>query len=222
METIQYFLSKLVIFVLIIGGIILIFIGLQKFAPEFAKKFSFTGGSGTFFTDNWLPDPVNLQEMSKPKTADLSNQVFEGGLTPGTSYVIYTDKGMEIIKVPEKNKIISGEAIPVIQNSSAIRNLSIYREGNLSRGMVFYGEAKSTFFYNGTFPIYLFDSQSRTFGKELAISTGQWSTPGWTRFYVKINANLPPHQSCLMLFVPDPNSQDRNINYRAGLPVVCN
>lgn len=209
-------------FALIIGAIIAVFIVLQKFVPSFMQKFSFKGGSGTFFTDNWLPDPVNLQEMSKPKTADLSNLVREDGMTPGMSYVIYTDKGMEIVKVPEKNKIVSGQAIPIVQNAPAIRNLSLYKEDSIRLGMTFYGEAKNTFFANGTFPIYLFDSQSRMFAKETAISTGKWSIPGWTRFYVKINSPLPAHQSCQMLFVPDPNSQDKNINYRAGLPVVCN
>ena len=155
METIQYFLKKLFIVAVVFGILLAIFIALQKFAPNFMKKFSFVGGSGSFFTDNWLPDPVNLQKLSEPSIANLDNQIYEGGLTPGMSYVIYGKDGkVEIITVPYKNKpVINGEAIPVIQNSPAIRNLSLYKEGSIKLGMTFYGEAKSTFFSNGTFPI---------------------------------------------------------------------
>lgn len=221
MKTIEYFLSKLFMFALIFGGIIFTLIVLQKFFPELLSKFNLRG-NGSFFTDSWLPDPVNLQELTKPKTADLSNQVPESTMTPGTSYVIYGENGMEIVKVPDNHKITKGEAIPIIENAPGIRNLSLNKEDSIKIGTIFYGEAKNTFFLNGTFPVYLFDSQSRVFSKEVAISTGQWSVPGWSRFYVKINSQLPMHQSCQIMFTPDPNSQDKNINYRAILPVVCN
>ncbi len=224
METIKYFLKKLFIFALIIGVLIFIFIALQKFVPGLMQKFSFKGGSGTFFTDNWLPDPVNLQKLSEPGIANLDNQVYEGGMTPGMSYVIYGDKGMEIIKAGNKgNPVTTGQSFLVMENPLAVRSLSIYREQSIKTGMVFYGEAKSSFFNSiGTFPVYIFDAQGRAFASEMAVATKQWSTPGWTRFSVKLYANSPPHQSCQIMFAPDKDSPDRNLSYRVTLPVVCN
>lgn len=236
METIKYFLSKLFIFALIVGSIILIFVVLQKFAPSFMQKFSFKGGSGTFFTDNWLPDPVNLQKLSQPRTANLDNQVYEGGLTPGTSYVIYGKDGkMQIITVPDGNinsnninNTSSGmnrysSNYSVAYNALYVRNLSIFKDQKIKTGIVFYGEAKSTFFYNGTFPIYIFDAQNRNFAREMAVDTKQWAAPGWTRFSVKLYANFPPNsQPCTMLFAPGTDSPDKNMNYPVVLPIICN
>ncbi|MEI6810718.1 MAG: hypothetical protein WCK60_01555 [Candidatus Nomurabacteria bacterium] len=224
METIQYFLSKLFIFASVFGVIILIFIGLQKFAPGFVKKFSFVGGSSSFFTDNWLPDPVDLQKLSQPKIADLSNLVLEGGMTPGMSYVIYGEKGMQIVKVPGGTNNGNGKTAPVLDSSSLIRNLSLFKGQDIRQGMTFFGEAKSTFFNESkTFPIYILDSQNRVFANEMAVATNQWASPGWTRFSVKLYANFPPtHQSCQMVFSPDKDSPDRSSNYRVALPIACN
>ena len=224
METIKYFLSKLLMFAIIIGALILLFIGLKKFNPSFVEKFSFTGGSGSFFTDNWLPDPVNLQKLSQPQTADLSNLVLEGGMTPGMSYVIYGEKGMQIVKVPGGVNNVNVNNTPVLDNTSLVRNLSLFKGQNIRQSMTFFGEARSTFFNeNKTFPIYILDSQNRVFANEMAVATNQWAQPGWTRFSVKLYANFPPtQQSCQMIFAPDKDSPDRNSSYRVVLPVVCN
>lgn len=238
METIQYFLKKLFIVAVVFGILLAIFIALQKFAPNFMKKFSFLGGSGSFFTDNWLPDPVNLQKLNQPAIANLDNQVYEGGMTPGMSYVLYGKDGkMQIITVPGgnpnsnivNNNNTAGGANNIYSNYSPmynalyIRNLSIFKDQKIKTGAVFYGEAKDTFFYNGTFPIYVVDAQNRVFAREMAVDTKQWATPGWTRFSVKLYANFPPNtQPCQMVFVPGTDSPDRNMNYPVVLPIICN
>lgn len=236
METIQYFLKKLFIFAVVFGVLIAIFIALQKFAPNFMKKFSFVGGSGSFFTDNWLPDPVNLQKLNQPGIANLDNQIYEGGMTPGMSYVIYGKDGkMQIITVPggNVNSNNNGSAVgrsnnnysnySPMYNSQYIRNLSIFKDQKIKTGAVFYGEAKNTFFYNGTFPIYIVDAQNRVFAREMAVESKQWTVPGWIRFSVKLYANFPPNtQPCQMIFAPGTDSPDRNMNYPVVLPIICN
>jgi len=239
METIQYFLKKLFIVAVVFGILLAIFIALQKFAPNFMKKFSFVGGSGSFFTDNWLPDPVNLQKLSQPSIANLDNQIYEGGLTPGMSYVIYGKDGkVEIITVPggkpnSNNTNNTSGGIRGVNNYSSnysstynalyVRNLSIFKDQKIKTGAVFYGEAKSSFFYNGTFPIYIFDAQNKNFAREMAVETKQWAPPGWTRFSVKLYAYFPPNtQPCTMLFAPGTNSPDKNMNYPVVLPIICN
>ena len=222
METIQYLLSKLLWVIVIVAILIVGFILMRKFAPELMSKFSLGGGTGSFFTDYWLPEPVNLVEVTKPIKADLTGNVYEGSMSPGTSYVIYGENGMEIVKVPPKSPTFNAENSGFADSSIYIRNLSIHKEESIRTGKVFYGEARSTFFSNGKFPVYIVDSTGRIFAKEEAVQTGQWSIPGWSRFSVQVKSFLPAHQSCQVLFAPDPSSPDGRTNARAVTPVVCN
>lgn len=223
MDTIQFFLSAILKLIIIIFVGIFIFIVLQKFFPNFLSKFSFYRSSGAFFTDNWLPDPVNFQDVAKGRKADLSGNVYEGGLTPGTSYVIYSDSGMKIIKVPPtKSQVFNAQTAGFSDSSLYVRNLSIYNGDSVNTHKTIYGEARSTFFANGTFPIYIIDTQGRVFAVETAIATEQWSIPGWSRFSVQIRSLLPSHQPCQLLFIPNPQSPDANTGGRALIPVSCN
>ncbi len=221
MDLIQYFLSKLLWLMIILGVGLILFIGVKKFAPNFLSSLSLTG-NGSFFTDNWLPDPVNLQEATKPITADLSGNVYEGRMTPGTSYVIYTEKGMQIVNVPPKQQVFNAQTAGFSDNSIYVRNISVYSGKSIGTYETFTGEARSTFFTNGTFPVYVIDTQGRIFAKETAVATGQWSVPGWTRFSVQIRSLLPSHQPCQLLFVPDSSAPDANTNGRATIQVICN
>ena len=193
---------------------------MQKYAPNFFTKFSLAGSS--FFTDDWLPDPVNLQELAQGKTADLSGNIYESKLTPGQSYVIYTEKGMEIVKIPPKPSEFNAETSGYVDSSLYVRNISVYKSESIRTNMTFYGEARNTFFAEEKFPVYLIDAQGKIFAKETAVSTGQWSIPGWSRFSVQIHSLLPSHQACQVLFVPDPTSQDARTGARSILPVNCN
>lgn len=222
METIQYLLSKLLKVIIILIICIFVFLVLKKFFPNLLSSFSFYKPGASFFTDNWLPDPVNFQEIAKPKIADLSGNVYEGGLTPGTSYVIYSEKGMEIVKVPPKSQVFNAQTSGFSDNSLYVRNLSIYNGDSIKTYKTIYGEARGTFFANQTFPVYITDTQNRVFAVETAIATGQWSVPGWSRFTVQVRSLLPSHQPCQLLFMPNPKSPDANTGARALIPVFCN
>ncbi len=223
METIQRFLSGILKLIIVIAVGLFIFIVMQKFFPNLMSKISFYKPGSSFFTDNWLPDPVNLQEVAQPKTSDLSGNIYEGGLTPGTSYVIYSDSGMKVVKVPPtKSQVFNAQTAGFSDNSLYARNLSVYDGESINTYKTIYGEARSTFFANGTFPIYIIDTQGRIFATETAIATGQWSVPGWSRFSVQVRSLLPSHQPCQLLFVPNPQSPDANTGARALVPVFCN
>lgn len=221
MQTIEYFLSKLFVGIIAVTILVGLFFVIQKFTPNLFNNLILYKKGG-FFTDNWLPDPINLQEMSAPKTADLSNNLYEGGMTPGTSYMTYTDKGMEVINVPPKTTTFNAQNSGFYDSSMYVRNLSIYNGESLNTGRTFYGEAKSSFFNNGTFPVYITDNQGKIFAKETAINTGDWSIPGWTRFSVQIRSLLPAHQACKILFIPDQNSQDKNTGEQVMTSIFCN
>lgn len=220
METIQYILSKLLIVIIVVAVLIFGFMLVNKFAPNFFPNFSLAGRS--FFTDDWLPDPVDMQGAAKGTTANLSGNVYEGSLTPGTSYVVYTDAGMKIVNVPPKNPTFNPEKSGYADSSTYVRNLSVYKNESIRNGMTFYGETRSTFFTNGIFYVYLLDAQGKVFAKETATAMSQWSVPGWTRFAVTIRSLLPTHQQCQLFFLPEPNSPDRASGMRALVPVTCN
>lgn len=222
METIQFLLSKMFKVIVILGLCILVFIVLQKFFPNLLSRLSFYKPGSTFFTDNWLPDPTNFQEIAQPKTADLSGNIYEGGLTPGTSYVIYTNSGMKVVNVPPKSQVFNSQTAGFSDSSLYVRNLSIYSGESIGTNKVIYGEARGTFFANQTFPVYILDTQGRVFAVETAIASGQWSVPGWSRFTVQVRSLLPSHQPCQLLFIPNPQSPDANSGGRALVPISCN
>lgn len=223
MGLIQELLSKLLWLIIAIAILVGLFFVLQKFQPNFLKKFNLAA-TGSFFTDNWLPDPVNFQEVNKPKTADLSNNIYEGNMTPGMAYVIYDDQGMHIVNVPLKNgdKVFNAQTAGYYDNSLYVRNLSVVKNESIRTGMTFYGEARNTFFADGRFPIYILNSQGKSFTRELAVATGQWSVPGWVRFSFTVSSLLPAQEACTLLFTPDPNSLERNSPHSVMIPVRCN
>lgn len=158
------------------------------------------------------------------------NTVTWGGLvpygdttpTPGYSYsnvnyVDYTDKGMQVVD-QSGNKVAtsyddytkkmtanyqaqgsSSSTAPVVR-SLYIRNLSIYEGGSVRQGISFVGEAKSSMFRNGSFPIVLLDKDRRVIGVSAGVALSTWSVPGWVRFETRINYQIPAQSPCTMVF----------------------
>jgi hypothetical protein len=220
METIQYLLTNLLKAIAVIVIVVIIIMAVGKFLPNLSDKFN-VFGNGSFFTDDWLPAPVNLQEASKGTVADLTANQYEGMLSPGTSYVIYTDSGMKIVNVPPKKSFDAGNS-GYTDTSLFVRNLSIRQGESVSTGSIISGEVKTTFFFNGKFPVYIVDSFGRAYTIEAASSNGQGTFPGWTRFTFQIRGFLPKRTECQLLFVPDPASPDARTTNRAVFPVSCN
>lgn len=81
-----------------------------------------------------------------------------------------------------------------------VRNLSIYEGGHVYTGLSFIGEAKSSMFREGRFPIVVVDKDGRVVGISTAVATTNWTIPGWTKFETKINYALPSNMPCTMIF----------------------
>ncbi|MEN9551734.1 MAG: hypothetical protein RI935_111 [Candidatus Parcubacteria bacterium] len=100
-----------------------------------------------------------------------------------------------------------------------LRNLSLYSGSVVYTNMMVYGEAHTTMFVNGKFPIIVSDKQGRMLGVVTASSTASWVTSSsWSRFEARINIVLPTNTPCSLTFqqarsVPNPVS--------VAVPVMC-
>lgn len=108
-----------------------------------------------------------------------------------------------------------------------IRNLSIYEGGHIYTGISFVGEARSTMFINGKFPIIIADMAGRVVAVTYAEATTNWATPGWVRFQTRINSVLPNKVRCLAVFEQARSNSQYPYNdvgepVRVAVPVLCN
>lgn len=221
MDTIEYLLRNLLKVITVIVLVIFVFVAVAKFLPNLSDKFNFFSSGGSFFTDDWLPAPVDMGKAAKGTTADNTKNQYEGMLTPGTSYVTYTDAGMKIVNVPPK-KPFDPQGTGYTDNSLFVRNLSVRGGESITTGKIISGEVKSSFFFDGRFPVYIIDNAGRAYAIETAASQGQGTFPNWTRFSFQIKGLLPQRTPCQLLFVPDPSSPDASTRNRATVSVSCN
>jgi hypothetical protein len=108
-----------------------------------------------------------------------------------------------------------------------IRNLSIYEGGYLYTGLSFVGEAKSTMFINGAFPIIVADGLGKVVTVLKAEATNDFAPAGWTRFQAKIVSQLPEKVRCSVVFEQAVNKNQYPFNdggqpVRVIIPVLCN
>lgn len=230
MDTIKFlikYLFKLAI-VLILAYVLLLVI--SNFYPSLSFR-NFVG-TMTLSGGDWLPAPGSLVKLSfpTPKTPSSEDNVFTyGNNVTGSQvdYVTYTGDGMQIVHTSSGQNVnvnmSYGNAASSYYESRAkyIRNLSIYEGGHIYTGISFYGEAKSSMFQNGTFPIIIADNTGRIISISTAEAMSTWSVPGWTRFYVKINAVLPDKIHCTMVF-QSAGSYTTAQPTRVAIPVLCN
>ena len=104
-----------------------------------------------------------------------------------------------------------------------IRNLSIFQGGHVYTGLSFIGEAKSSMFKNGRFPIVVVDASGKIVGVSFAIAETTWAVPGWVRFRTKIDYLLPSNVPCTMIFEEALNQTERvRQPARVSIPIRCN
>lgn len=153
-------------------------------------------------------------------------------------YVTYDSNGRVILTPESANtprvatSSSSGTVVVTASTSSAttgnrgltIRNLSIYDGGHIYTGLSFIGEAKSTMFKDGKFPIVMVDQHGRMIGVSAAVATTNWAVPGWTRFETKIEYVLPSNTPCTIVFEEALTQSERAARppLRIPVPVRCN
>jgi hypothetical protein len=104
-----------------------------------------------------------------------------------------------------------------------IRNLSIYEGGAVYTGLSFIGEARSSMFRDGKFPIVVIDQSGKVIGISAAIAQSTWSVPGWVRFETRITYPLPNKVPCTMIFEENLTQAERSrAPLRVPLPIRCN
>lgn len=217
METLRYLISKTILLIVIIVCLWGTTIIVKKFFPAFSL-FS----PVHFFTDDWLPDPVNRSALNEPEVADLTPYLYKGERSSWVSYVQYTKNGMNII-----NPAPNVSATTTLSNGFSpvdlyLRRLSIYTGGMIYTGLSFTGEARNTFFNKGTFPIYVTDINGRIVDTEIAYATSDWTVPGWTRFTVTIKGVLPVRTMCALVFRAASGSSAGYSGTQVAVPEMCN
>lgn len=178
-------------------------------------------GTSTAQKVDWLPAPKAYQGLFKRTPGKNAEVYVHGGAFNGygdmnnsqytyshADYVSYTDKGMVLsngelydgeISAPSGEK----EVTNVTGTSSKVlyvRNLSIYQGSAVSSGLSFVGEARSTMFQNGHFPIVLIDNNRRVIGISTAVATPDWTVPGWTKFQTRISHPVAYKGVCTLIF----------------------
>jgi hypothetical protein len=105
-----------------------------------------------------------------------------------------------------------------------VRNLSIYEGGHIYTGLSFIGEARSTMFRQGKFPIVMVDAYGKVVGVSTAAAENDWTVPGWVRFNTKIEYVLPKNMPCTMVFeeAQFPDERAKKAPTRVPLATRCN
>ena len=196
-------------------------------------------------SEGWLPSPRKYSLAVKNATgptvvtgAENSKQPLKAIYNSNTNRYEYTTyKYSDYTNTPQTNEIkvtetvTSPPAIPARAPQSSIeervltiRNLSVYEGGHVYTGLQFVGEARSTMFKEGKFPIIVVDQNGRMVGVSAAVATTDWTVPGWTRFETRISYVLPKNMPCTMVFEEALTSNEK-INrqpLRIPIRVMCN
>ena len=191
---------------------------------------------------------TNLYKPGAPYGGNATNQ--SGYTNSQAGYVTYSDSGMMVTNsdgtqisykeytANEAALLAKETAVKTEKNTPQqktgyskkelyIRNLSIYEGGHIYTGLSFVGEARSTMFINGKFPIVIVDGAGRVVTVTYAESTTDWSAPGWLRFQAKITTVLPNKVQCGMIFEQARSSSQYPYNdaaspVRVAIPILCN
>lgn len=150
------------------------------------------------------------------------------GITNTTTTIRNTNQlvpsGTDVRGAPTTAVPVQSPTALTTQRNLTVRNLSIYEGGHVYTGLTFVGEAKSTMFRDGKFPIIVVDDKGRIVGVSFALATTNWSVPGWTRFTTKINYALPNAIPCTMVFEEALDEKERITRQPLRIPmqVRCN
>lgn len=143
------------------------------------------------------------------------------------SYVTYTTtpNGETVIDYSPISSADGGGTKSVdVGRSVYIRNLSIHGGYTMKTGLTFIGEARSTMFRNGIFPIVLVDANRRVIGISTARATSDWTVAGWTRFETVLAYQIPKVGPCTLVFeqaLTDQEKAVKTVPIRVPINVSC-
>jgi hypothetical protein len=237
-QIIFHFILKTVI-ALTIMAVLILFI--KIFFPTFGIRTILSPfSSSTSTKDDWLPAPGSFKGLlGEANTSGINGKLYVPGPayngyanqnnsnnSSQVDYIIYTPQGTQILhngtlKVDTNTRFPISNTNVYAEKALYIRNLSIYEGGHIYTGLTFMGEAKSTMFQNGRFPIIIADNTGRVVYTTMAEAMSNWAIPGWTRFQVKIGGTLPNKIACTMVF-QSAESYTTTQPTRVAIPILCN
>jgi hypothetical protein len=141
-----------------------------------------------------------------------------GTANNNNQYITYTGGGSAQV-----SNVTALQQTSTATRNLNVRNLSIYEGGSVYTGLSFIGEAKSSMFRDGKFPIIIIDGAGRLVGVSAAVAQTAWAVPGWVRFETRINYTLPNKAPCTMIFEEALTQTERvRQPLRVPLQVRCN
>lgn len=197
--------------------------------------------STALFSMDWFPTPRNRAPVTPGGSQAITFQTPQAYQFATSNYYRNNQGGMKVdyvtygasgtVITASYGKTVEAKAQAVPQNfptqptdkivtrvlsgdrSLYVRNLSIYEYGPVRKGMTFIGEARESFFKNGSFPLLMEDGQGRRGIIGTAYATTDWTIPGWVRFTATIGATLPDNVACNLFF------QSANVQPSTKLPL---
>jgi hypothetical protein len=199
-----------------------------------------------------LPSPRLFGTLfKKPATPDGKTNLFVAAAPykPGSPYNGYNTlgdssytysyieygrsngfNGATVLPPNDPPSFIPPESVPTTSPNTLIdhkalyiRNLSIFKGGHVYNGLSFIGEAKSSMFRDGKFPIVVVDTRGNIVGVSFAIAESRWAVPGWVRFHTTIDYLLPSNVPCTMIFEEALSVNERvREPARVPFPISCN
>ncbi len=168
-------------------------------------------------------DGYNLNNSQYAYSQPVSYVNYNGSSTSVTKFDGTTDTKDSVVKKPVQSSSSPIQVIAETNPKIFVRNLSIYEGGHVYTGLSFVGEARSTMFRDGKFPIIMVDAAGRFIGLSAAVATTDWTVAGWTRFETKITYALPSKVSCSMIFEEALLPAERTrLPLRVPLSMKCN
>ena len=209
METLRHLFSKVIVAIPILIIFMFLYWMIQKVMPI---SFSSTPNNSLSFWNNILPSPMTFRNGLLGNRTSLSADDNLHYYSTGEGYNGPINGNPNYSSPPKYN----------FENGLYIRNLSIYRGGHIYTGLTFTGEARSSMFVDGSFPLLIIDGSGRIISQEQVLASSQWSVPGWVRFYAKINGSLPVNSTCNLVFTARSGSYDSFKGVQISIPETCN
>ena len=98
----------------------------------------------------------------------------------------------------------------------------MYEGGHIYTGFTVTGEARSTMFIDGKFPVVIADQSGKIITVTPAVATSNWSMPGWVKFQAKVSVVLPVNMHCTVVFEQAREKGSKLLPARVAVPVLCN
>jgi|GEM_PF-5066650 len=115
---------------------------------------------------------------------------------------------------PEKKKVVVDAPAPV-----AIKVFSPRPNDSVTNPYFVKGEARGSWYFEGSFEIHLIDTTGKVLAKAPAVAQGEWTTPEFVPFEATLNFDEPVAFKGTMLFIKANPSGEKSKEETFSIPV---